>query len=197
MPIGNNSVFQLKGEDKMIHTLIVSKVFLGTKQNWPVRGLVDSLTVTQYGIEGDRDCRPDKRPISVTTEEELVVITGRVNSLSKKLVLTRTLTAGDLGINIQLCGMEGFSLLNENSSLHFFGSDGTEGPILVVVKRMKPCIDMGNSLAQRFPGLAGELFPKAATTMPGNIYRRGLALRVDDIKSGIIRTGDMVQLISL
>ncbi len=98
--------------------------------------------------EGDTEpegtVRRNNRQWSGVSEEELAEI-------REALDLDRALTAEDLGTNVCIRGIEGFSALPKGSKLVF-----PSGAVLVVEDYNPPCTDMGDKIAGLYAKRSGE-----------------------------------------
>ncbi len=143
--------------------------FVGDKHQGHTRGV----------WEGDKDpqgtIRRNERQWSGITIEEL-------DRITRELDLSEPLSAGVLGVNVCVSGIESFSQLPAGSRLVF-----PSGAVLVIEEYNPPCMGMSRHISQLYATRSGKPLEKGAFSKAA----RGLrgVVGVVDV-AGIIEVGD-------
>lgn len=133
--------------------------------------------------EGDTEpcgtVRRNNRQWSAVSLEEL-------KEIQEELDLARPLLPGDLGVNLCIEGVDGFSRLTKGSRLVF-----PSGATLMVEDYNPPCTEMGDKIAKMYVNRAGEPLSRKQFLIAAK-RKRGLVGVVD--VPGIITTGDKIMI---
>ncbi len=168
--IGNPDAETL-GKRALMTAEVALDGFVGDKHQGHTRGV----------WEGDKDpegtTRRNERQWSGISTEEL-------DRITRELDLSEPLSAGDLGVNVCVAGIEGFSQLPGGSRLVF-----PSGAVLVVEEYNPPCIGMSENVSRLFTTRSGKPLGKGAFSKAA----RGLrgVVGVVDV-AGVINVGDEI-----
>ncbi len=143
---------------KQIATLV--SLHIGTRDDMSKQSC-DSVIAELDGFVGDRHRGFSRVCWEGGTEPEGTVLRNNrqwsgvsekeLTEIQEALELDRALTAEDLGANICIRGIEGFSSLPKGSKLVF-----PSRAVLVVEDYNPPCTDMGDKIARLYAKKSGE-----------------------------------------
>lgn len=154
----------------------------------------DEIRVELDGIVGDRHrslsrqtWAGDKQPEGTTRRNERqwsAMSVEELTDIQAAMDLTQALTAGGLGVNLCLSGIQQLSRLPKGTILRF-----PSGAELSVEEYNPPCHDMGKKLASEFTTTTGKALASTAFSKAAKLTR-GIVGVVE--VPGIIKKGDEV-----
>ncbi|MEM8814332.1 MAG: MOSC domain-containing protein [Pseudomonadota bacterium] len=155
-----------------------------------------AICVELDGIVGDRHrsyerqaWSGDKQPAGTRRRNERqwsAVSVEELADISAEMELDGQLTAAELGANLCLSGVAQLSRLPKGTLLEF-----PSGAALVVEEYNPPCLDMGESLAEKYRTRSGDPLAPTAFSKAAKL-RRGVVGSVE--VPGDIKAGDTVKI---
>lgn len=155
-----------------------------------------SIIVELDGVVGDRHrsfsreaWAGDKQPKGTERRNERqwsAVSVQELADISAALALDEPLTAGTLGANICLDGVEDFSQLPKGTTLRF-----PSGAELIIEEYNPPCLDMGTKIANTLATKSGEPLENTDFSKAAKLTR-GVVGTVE--VAGIINPGDPIEI---